>query len=327
MKRILPIFLVLLMTIAGWCQSVGGCTPAINSQIANGRPTISGTFSEDVQGAQIFVDGTEFTAQAQISGRRISWTPGYNLDNGLHKVKIVGYDILGQTISGQWNFSIIPGSAQNVPNQPGYGLPQAPPNYQPGYGLPQAPPNYRPSGPIASSYWRSSSGASVMINSSDNGLDIELTSTNGSVNRRVGRWLRKYDLFDYSYNGVTYTGQVVSNDQIQVTSPRTNPTTWSRSQQPAAPQPARTDWARYAQGRWSSNSGNIFDIQNQGATLLITCYYKNGQQRQGSGSWIDATSFRFRLSGFNYDTIATFMSDGRVKAISDGGASYWTKNR
>lgn len=317
MKRIFPLFLVLLMTIAGWCQSVSGCTPAINSQISNGRPTISGTFSEDVQGAQIFVDGTEFTAQAQINGRRISWTPGYNLDNGVHRVKIVGYDILGQAISGQWNFSIVPGGAQNVPNQPGY-------------GLPQAPPNYRPGGPIASSYWRSSSGASVMINSNENGLNIDVTATNGNVDRRVGRWLRKYDLFDYTYNGVTYTGQLVNNEQIQLTNPRTSPATWTRVQQavtpPPAPRPARTDWASYAQGRWSSSSGNTFDIQNQGSTLLMTCYSPKGQQWQGSGSWLDATSFRYRLSGNTQDSIATFMSDGRIKVIANGKVTYWNKN-
>lgn len=320
----------ILCSQVAWAQQLSGALPAANSQTSNHRPTIAGTFAEDVEGAQIFVDGTEFTGQARISGRNISWTPGYDLDNGVHKVQIVGKDILGQTVGGRWQFEIVTGQRPVARNEYRPANPGPPTGrtvaQQPGYGLPQAPANYSPSGPAATSYWTSSTGSSVAIVSRDSGLEIRITGSNGATSAYAGRWLRKYDLFDYTVNGLTYTGQL-SGQRVDVTSPRTNPVVWTQVQQsaPARPQPAQRDWGSYLQGRWASNSGNYFDVQNQGASLLITCFSTDGRQYQGSGSWIDATSFRYRLAGYNSDSIATFMSDGRLKVIRDGKANYWTK--
>jgi hypothetical protein len=173
--------------------------------------------------------------------------------------------------------------------------------------------------------WSSDSGATVSIATTTGGLSITVYGADGSVGRWQGRWLRQWNLFDYQANGASYTGQVSNSNTIVVNGSGGSQNVWYR-QQGSLPNNA-SSYASFAQGRWYSSSGNTVDVQTQSGNVYVTVYGKQGEQWQGQGAWVDGSSFRYSVTGWQGDFIGTVLSDGRVKIIytGDGKVTYWSR--
>lgn len=82
--------------------------PDVNSTVNTVRPQLSVTFPETVQGGtyRLYVDGVDFTNQAQVSGNRLYWTPQYDLAPGRHQAQVRASGSSGRTLDHQWAFNI-----------------------------------------------------------------------------------------------------------------------------------------------------------------------------------------------------------------------------
>ncbi len=89
-----------------WAATVYGKQPIPNTQLNTTRPTIQASFGDGYSPAQIFIDGREFTAQANRSGNTYILTPNYNLDYGTHTVKVVGRGLFGVETEDTWSFTL-----------------------------------------------------------------------------------------------------------------------------------------------------------------------------------------------------------------------------
>ena len=104
MHRLLLLFMFLL-TATTWAQDVTQVQPS--GTVYATQPSIRATFKEDIESAQIWIDGTEFTGRAQTGKNFITVRPHYPLDFGTHRVMVVGRGYLGEKLRGQWEFSIV----------------------------------------------------------------------------------------------------------------------------------------------------------------------------------------------------------------------------
>ena len=178
--------------------------------------------------------------------------------------------------------------------------------------------------------WQSSSGAGISIQTSQQGVTITVTPTTGQAQTWRGQWLRQWDRFTYmANNNEQVTGQAVTGDRIDLTSNKGNRYTWTRLASQPNPQTSY-DYAGRLQGRWSSSSGTTIDITLQNGKIYVNAIGANGTRYTGEGRWLDATSFRYGIQGFQDEWVGTFLTDGRIKVIatkSNSKVTYWTKQR
>ena len=81
-------------------------TPVSGGRTTSLRPTVSARFGENLSRARLWVDGADFSGQAQISGDTVSWTPNYNLDYGQHTVRVQASSVYGRACAANWSFQI-----------------------------------------------------------------------------------------------------------------------------------------------------------------------------------------------------------------------------
>lgn len=83
-------------------------SPAPGSVVTVLQPTVSAEFTGPVNRNSIrfYIDGRDFTPQAQISGNRVTWYPRYTLDYGQHTARLTATTTNGQPVQGDWNFVI-----------------------------------------------------------------------------------------------------------------------------------------------------------------------------------------------------------------------------
>ena len=177
--------------------------------------------------------------------------------------------------------------------------------------------------------WQSSSGAGISIQTSQQGVTVTVTPTTGQAQTWYGRWLRQWDQFTYTAaNNEQVTGQAVTGDRIDLTSNKGNRYTWTRL---AGHNPQTSyDYASRLQGRWFSTSGTTIDITLQNGKIYVNAVGGNGTRYTGEGRWLDSTSFRYGIQGFQDEWVCTFLTDGRIKVIatkSNSKVTYWTKQR
>ncbi len=207
--KVLALFAI--ATMATQAQQLSSIAPGHGTQVTTTRPTISATFTDEIESAQIWVDGTEFTGQAQLFQRGISWTPGYNLDFGVHRVRVQGRNYLGERLNGEWEFTIV--NPHVAPSQP--------------------PPPSLPYGQQLSGRWFSTSGSTIDVTAQGQGgsVDVVAYAQNGSVYYGNGRWLDRTS-FRYQLRGYpdSFTGTIMSDGRIKVISNDANArvTYWSR---------------------------------------------------------------------------------------------------
>lgn len=177
--------------------------------------------------------------------------------------------------------------------------------------------------------WQSSSGAGVSIQTNQQGLTITVTPTTGQAKTWYGQWLRRWDVFSYmAANNENITG-TVSGNRIDLTSNLGNRYTWTRLGSQPNPQTS-SQYASQLQGRWSSTSGTTIDITLGNGKIYVNAVGSNGTRYNGEGRWLDATSFRYGIQGYNDEWVGTFLTDGRIKVIatkSNSKVTYWTKVR
>ncbi|MGE0495451.1 MAG: hypothetical protein AB7S38_39965 [Vulcanimicrobiota bacterium] len=84
------------------------------------RPVIRVEFPEQVRSnsVDLFVDGVNFSRQANVSGQVLTWTPGFDLGLGNHKVEVAARGSSGQNLSHNWNFDTVRGASTPVSPSP-----------------------------------------------------------------------------------------------------------------------------------------------------------------------------------------------------------------
>lgn len=183
--------------------------------------------------------------------------------------------------------------------------------------------------------WQSSTGAQVVLRTSRDNLSVTVTPLQGAATRWSGRWLRKWDLFDYhSSNGKLMTGEAINSDKIVVRHQGSPDIVWTRlvgsSQPQTQPQP-QPQYPTWIQGRWSTTSGHTADLTTQNDRVFLKVYASNGQHFSGEGRWISGQSFRFSYTGYpGQEWVATTLKDGRLKVAgvnntSNSKVNYWSK--
>ncbi len=92
--------------------SVWQAQPAADSTVAAVRPQVSLNFPENVRAetVRLFVDGVNFSNQASLQNRRLTWRPTYDLSSGRHEVEVQAVANSGNTLSHSWFFTIEPSS-------------------------------------------------------------------------------------------------------------------------------------------------------------------------------------------------------------------------
>jgi hypothetical protein len=84
--------------------------PAAGSFVASATPTITATFSDagsgvDPAGVQLLLDGTDSTAQAQVTASGLSFTPATPLAEGGHTVQVTVKDLAGNPAQASRGFT------------------------------------------------------------------------------------------------------------------------------------------------------------------------------------------------------------------------------
>ena len=102
--------LVLLMSAAALAQWAVDPFPR-NEVITIARPEIGANFPFRVhqESARLYVDGRDVTALARVDPRRISWRPPYDLDQGVHRVRVTATLIDESTLDNTWTFTLASG--------------------------------------------------------------------------------------------------------------------------------------------------------------------------------------------------------------------------
>lgn len=106
---------VVLTSSMAWSQTIGGFPRGV---LTVRRPDVGATLRDRVrpETVRLTIDNQDFTSQAQIYGDRISWTPGYDLDAGTHRVNVSGLTYQGRSLNDSWSFDIKPqNNGGNVP--------------------------------------------------------------------------------------------------------------------------------------------------------------------------------------------------------------------
>lgn len=82
--------------------------PASGTTTTTARPAIGMSFPQAVrtETARLWVDGQDFTNQAQVTPWQISWTPAYDLSAGSHSVRVDATTQNGQFLNEVWSFTI-----------------------------------------------------------------------------------------------------------------------------------------------------------------------------------------------------------------------------
>ncbi len=96
---------VLLNSSTGWSETFGAFPKGV---LTVRRPAIGAMLKQRVrpETVRLFIDDQDFTSSAQVYGDRITWTPQYDLDAGVHKVSVKGINYQGQALRENWNFTI-----------------------------------------------------------------------------------------------------------------------------------------------------------------------------------------------------------------------------
>lgn len=94
----------------GWNQGVHTEVlrygPEPGSVVTVTRPPIQAIFSGQVRNVRLTVDGVDVTGAARVQNNRVTWNPGYDLDQGQHNCIVTGNTSNGQAVRGEWNFQI-----------------------------------------------------------------------------------------------------------------------------------------------------------------------------------------------------------------------------
>ncbi len=93
----------LLVSLPGWAQTV---FPPANSTIDQQRPNIGCDWGGGARNLRLFLDGREWTQEANKNGGRIDLNPIFDVGAGTHTVESRATSLLGLPISKIWNFTI-----------------------------------------------------------------------------------------------------------------------------------------------------------------------------------------------------------------------------
>jgi hypothetical protein len=80
--------------------------PVPGSVVTVTRPPVVAIFNGNVRNVRMSVDGVDVTGAARVQGSRVTWNPGYDLDQGQHNCVVTAIAPNGQAVRGDWNFTI-----------------------------------------------------------------------------------------------------------------------------------------------------------------------------------------------------------------------------
>ncbi|MBN9419107.1 MAG: hypothetical protein J0I12_26875 [Candidatus Eremiobacteraeota bacterium] len=93
----------LMVSLPGWAQTV---FPPANSTINQMRPSIGCDWGGGARNLRLFLDGREWTQEANKNGGRIDLNPIFDVGYGTHTVESRATSLLGLPISKTWSFTI-----------------------------------------------------------------------------------------------------------------------------------------------------------------------------------------------------------------------------
>lgn len=82
--------------------------PMADSTIGELRPEIRATFPEDIATGTTYlsIDGVNKSSNLHVSNRTISWIPNYDMEIGVHKVKVAATNLRGVVLKHEWSFEV-----------------------------------------------------------------------------------------------------------------------------------------------------------------------------------------------------------------------------
>lgn len=80
--------------------------PVPSSVVTVTRPPVVAIFNGTVRHVRMSVDGVDVTGASRVQSSRITWNPGYDLDQGQHNCVVTATASNGQDVRGEWNFVI-----------------------------------------------------------------------------------------------------------------------------------------------------------------------------------------------------------------------------
>lgn len=80
--------------------------PVPGSVVTVTRPPVAAIFNGNVRNVRMTVDGVDVTGASRVQGNRITWIPGYDLDQGQHNCAVTAVGPDGGSLRGDWNFTI-----------------------------------------------------------------------------------------------------------------------------------------------------------------------------------------------------------------------------
>lgn len=92
-------------TKPGTAIAAQNMNPPANTVVKNARPFIAADFPQPALRSTMTVDGKDVSSLLSRTDTKVSWSPAYDLSDGVHKVTVEGQAANGQVMSSTWSFT------------------------------------------------------------------------------------------------------------------------------------------------------------------------------------------------------------------------------
>lgn len=168
------------------------------------------------------------------------------------------------------------------------------------------------------------------IQSDAGGLRLLIRCDNQQF-RRVGRWIRYPDLFEFEHSDEHETGQFLRSGDVLLTTAKGRQVRWKvlgdaakENRSPAASPTPPPMFLGY--GTWLSSSGNRVVLRSRQGKVWVDVVYKTGPSRTVEAELLSKTRFRYATSQDEvYD--CEVLPNGTVRCLrmSTGRFTTWKR--
>ena len=153
---------------------------------------------------------------------------------------------------------------------------------------------------------------------------VTITSPQGQSATHQGQWTRFSDYFSYTAGNATYNAAFVNSNEIQVQTPDGRLVTWTRGAK-AATTPRSTTKGIDISGMWRSTSGSSVQVSTRGKQVFVTLIDSKGNRHEGSGRWLNGSSFDYSIPGFPGAATCRIVSDSRIDVAYGKTQNSWIR--
>ena len=176
--------------------------------------------------------------------------------------------------------------------------------------------------------WTSSSGSRIDLWANMEQVVVTVTDSQGVQHRYQGAWTRFSDYFAYQVGSTRYSCAFRGSNEIVVNAPGKATVVWTRGwsgrRRPTAP-PAQGGGD--PSGLYASSSGSSVQLSSRGGQVFVTIVTSRGQRINGSGNWVSARRFEYRVPGNPGKGVCTLDANNPnvIYVQSNSGTSTWTR--